>query len=409
MLEVSAAQQLVLNAVQPLSSVREPLGRHLLGRILAEEIVAAQDIPAFDKSLRDGYAVRSADCPPAGAVLAVIGEIAAGAAPGAAIGPGQCQRIFTGAPLPTGADAVVMQEDVEVLPSGHIRLRPGPVRPGQWVYPRGQEMRAGEVILPRDTRLTPAAFGVLASLGRASVEVVAAPRVGIVATGNELLTPGQPWTPGKIYNSNGPLLSALLAELPLELTDAGILPDEEAPLRAGLERLLQQCHVLVIAGGMSVGDYDLVPRTLRALGLVEQVRQVRMKPGKPFLFGRCGACFVFGLPGNPVSAFVCCQLFVLPALRRLLGYAESACLPPVFTGRFREAFTTSNDRPTYHPARSELRQAELLVEPLPWSGAPDLRALLAANALLLLPPGEVRYAPGDPAPVIPLHNPQPPA
>ncbi|MBA2226211.1 molybdopterin molybdotransferase MoeA [Thermogemmata fonticola] len=402
MLEVNAAQQIVLAAVKPLSPTREPLDRRLLGRLLAEEIIAPQDSPACDKSLRDGYAVRAADCPSAGTVLQVIGEIAAGAAPGAGIGPGQCQRIFTGAPLPAGADAVVMQEDVELLPTGHIRLRQGPVRPGQWVYPRGQEMHAGEAILTPDTRLTPAALGVLASLGRASVQVIAAPRVGIVATGNELLAPGQPGTPGKIYNSNGPLLSALLAALPLESIDFGILPDEEAPLRAGLERMLQQCHAIVIAGGMSVGDYDLVPRTLRTLGLDEHIRQVRMKPGKPFLFGRCGDRLVFGLPGNPVSAFVCCQLFVLPALRRLLGYAEADCYPPVLPARFREAFAASNDRPTYHPARYELRPTELLVKPLPWSGAPDLRALLAANALLLLPPGDVRYAPTDPASFIPL-------
>lgn len=402
MLEVSAAQQLVLAAVPPLPAAREPLSHRLLGRILVEEVIAEWDIPPFDKSLRDGYTVRSADCQQAEVVLQVIGEIAAGAAPGASIGPGQCQRIFTGAPLPAGADAVVMQEEVEVLHSGQVRLRHGPVRPGQWVYPRGREMRAGDTILPAGTRLTPAALGVLASLGRATVSVIAAPRVGIASTGNELLDLSQPWSPGKIYNSNGPLLAALLAQLPLDLADYGILPDEEAALRTGLARMLQECHVLVISGGMSVGDYDLVPRTLRSLGLVEHVRQVRLKPGKPFLFGRCSERVVFGLPGNPASAFVCSQLFVLPGLRRMLGYAESACSPPLLSARFREAFAASNDRPTYHPARWESCGAEAVIEPLPWSGAPDLRAWLGANALLVLPAGEVRCAAGDLASFIPL-------
>jgi molybdopterin molybdotransferase len=404
MLEVSAAQQIVLAGVQPLEVVQVPLGPHLLGRILAEAVIAPRDIPAFDKSLRDGYAVRSQDCQAETVMLQVVGEIAAGAAPGATVKPGECQRIYTGAPMPEGADAVVMQEEVERIGATQVRLRGGTVRPGQWVYPRGQEMRAGETIVPAGSRLTAATLGVLASLGRSRLSVIASPRVGIVSTGNELLELSQPWRAGKIYNSNGPLLAALLTRLPLEVTDYGILPDEEAALRTGLQRMLQECHVLVIAGGMSVGDYDLVPRVLRSLGLVEQVRQVRMKPGKPFLFGHCGSRTIFGLPGNPVSTFVCYHLLVEPALRRMLGYAPGACYPPLRSGRLQEELVASHDRPTYHPAVWDWQGAEAVVRPLPWSGAPDLRALLAANALLVLPAGEVRYAPGETVPLIPLEE-----
>jgi len=404
--EVGVAQQVVVEGVSAGEVVHAPLGPDLVGRILAEAVVAPRDLPAFDKSLRDGYAVRSQDCGCGGVVLRVVGEVAAGAAPGARVGAGECQRIYTGAPLPEGADAVIMQEEVEVLGADQVRWRGGgAVQPGQWVYPRGQEMRAGETVVPAGSRLTAATLGVLASLGRATLAVFAAPRVGIVSTGNELLELSQPWREGKIYNSNGPMLAALLTRLPLEATDYGILRDEEAALRTGLERMLQECDVLIIAGGMSVGAYDLVPKVLRSLGLVEQVRQVRMKPGKPFLFGRCGSRVVFGLPGNPVSAFVCYHLFVEAALRRMLGYAPTACVPPLRSGRLPQALVAHHDRPTYHPAVWSWQGSEAVVRPLPWSGAPDLRALLQANALLVLPAGEVRYAPGETVSWIPLEEP----
>ncbi|MCS7021533.1 MAG: molybdopterin molybdotransferase MoeA [Gemmataceae bacterium] len=395
MLEVAQAQEIVLGSTASLPAVDEMVSPQLVGRILAEDVVAERDIPAFDKSLRDGYAVYSGDCSgQRPVVLRVVGEIAAGAAPGARIGRGECQRIYTGAPLPAGADAVVMQEDVDRLDQDQVRVRMA-VQPGQWVYPRGQEMRMGETVLAAGTRLSAAALGVLASLGRHRVRVVAAPRVGIVATGNELLRPDQPWVEGKIYNSNGPMLEALAASMGLPVINYGILQDDAAALQAGLSRMLDECTAVIIAGGMSVGAYDLVPRVLHTLGVSEQIRQVRMKPGKPFLFGQRAQRLVFGLPGNPASAWTCFHLFVRPALRRLMGYSEDECYPPSRYYPISQRFAASNDRPTYHPARQERSSYGERIQPLPWSGAPDLRSLCSADALLVLPPGQVHYEAGQ--------------
>lgn len=404
MIEVAQAQDIILGGSRPLLPRTETASPALLGRILAEDVTAERDQPAFDKSLRDGYAVRAADCSGAEAVLRVAGEVAAGGSVHAAIGPGECLRIYTGAPLPQGADAVVMQEEVEPLEDGQRVRLCGPVQAGQWVYRRGQEMRSGEVVLPAGSRLNAAALGVLASLGRTTVRVHAAPRVGIAVTGNELLDPSEPWREGRIYNSNGPMLQALVASLGLPIHDAGILRDDEAILREALARLLDMCDVLVLAGGMSVGAYDFVPQVLHSLGLSILIRQVRMKPGKPFLYARRDGQAVFGLPGNPASAWVCYQLLVRPALRRMLGYPEEDCYPPLQHCPLRQRFATSNDRPTYYPARRDRGPYGERVGPLPWSGAPDLRALAAADALLVLPPGQVHYQPGELVPVLLLED-----
>jgi molybdopterin molybdotransferase len=400
MIEVGEAQTIVLQECHPLPATIEPLSWRVCGRILAEEVLAPRDWPASDKSLRDGYAVRSQDCSAGQVVLQVVGEIAAGVTATEALRSGQCMRIFTGAPLPAGADAVVMQEEVELLGDGHtVRLR-GPVHPGQWIYHRGQEMRAGEIVLPAGIQLNPAAIGVLASLGRTTVRIYPAPRVGLAVTGNELLEPSQPWQEGKIYNSNGPMLEALLAQAGIHATNYGILQDDETLLRTALVGAIAECDVVILAGGMSVGAYDLVPYVLQNLGFVERIRQVRIKPGKPFLYARRHTQIVFGLPGNPGSTWVCFQLFVRPALRRMLGYAIEQCYPPLQHYPLSQPFSTTNDRPTYYPARLHRDGQQHLVQPLPWSGAPDLRALAQADGLIILPPGNVHYQIGELVPVL---------
>ena len=380
MLEVADALAIVLEHTRPRGSRMEPLSPGLLNRILAVDLVANQDSPPFDKSLRDGYAVRSANY---GSELIVIEEIAAGAVPTKAVGRGECSRIFTGAPMPAGADAVVMQEDVEVV-GETIRITGGGVKPGQWVFPRGAEMKAGESVFTAGTKLNAAAIGVLANLGAAEVPVFPWPQVSVLATGDELVPVEEEPGPGRIRNSNGSMLAAQVCNAGGEVQDCGIVRDTESDMLDIIGTVLAQSDVVLLAGGVSAGKFDLVPGVLERLGVKAHFHKVRMKPGKPLLFGTFNDTLVFGLPGNPVSAFACFELFVRPALRKMAGEAaaglQTATLP------LAEAIAEVNDRPTYRPAKLESGT----VRPLPWAGAPDLRAMATADALLVLPAGESR-------------------
>jgi molybdopterin molybdotransferase len=398
MLEVAEALAVVLRHARPPGGRTSLLGAEAVGQVLAADVTADRDSPPFDKSLRDGYAVRSADCASPSAELRVVEEIAAGAVPQRAVEPGECARIFTGAPIPSGADAVVMQEDTE--PHGdRVRIKDR-VRPGQYVFLRGTEMRAGEVVLRAGTVLNAAAIGVLASVGAAAAPVFPRPRVSVLSTGDELVAAaGQPG-PGQIRNSNGPMLTALAARAGAEANDLGIARDTPDDLRTPIRAALEHSDVLLLAGGVSAGKFDLVPGVLHDLGVEQHFHQVRMKPGKPLFFGTRGGRLVFGLPGNPVSAFVCFELFVRPALRVLAGHAD----PGPRTARLplAEAVSESNDRPTYRPAKLEPADVGWAVRPLPWAGAPDLRGLQPADALLALPAGDSRFDPGTPVPVVML-------
>ena len=398
MLEVAEALAEVLARVRPREPVTETLSPAVLGRVLAEDARADADSPPFPKSLRDGYAVRSADCAKPNAELEVVAEIAAGAVPTVPINPGECARIFTGAPMPDVADAVVMQEDTQPLDGGRVRITDANVKPRQWVFARGTEMRAGDVVLRAGTILNPAALGVLASLGQTRANLFPAPKVSVHSTGNELVEPGASVPLGKIRNSNGPMLVAQVTRAGGHPTYLGIVRDDRESATVTFKVALATANVFVIAGGVSVGKFDLVPAILEELGVAVHFRQVRMKPGKPLLFGTKDRTLVFGLPGNPVSAFVCFELFVRPALRALAGHADPG---PVTTRLpIAEALAVTNDRPSYHPAKLELGEAGWTVRPLQWLGAPDLRGLQPADALLALPPGDTRLDRGQPANVV---------
>lgn len=385
MLEVADALRTILAVARPLHPSPDGL-RHtdLLGRVLAEDVRADLDSPPFTKSLMDGYAVRAADCP---GVLRVVGEVAAGAVPANVLHPGEAAAIFTGAPIPDGADAVVMKERTELLPEGRVRIT-DPIAVGKNILLRGHEMTAGEVVLPRGTLLTPAACGLLASVGQTQVAAIPAVRVGILATGNELVEPSETPGPGKIRNSNGPMLTAQARRAGAVPTDHGIGRDDPSALAALIRQALDDADVLLLAGGVSVGKYDLVPDVLKQLGIEVRFHHVRMKPGKPLLFGTLGEKLVFGLPGNPVSAFVGFELFVRPALEAMSGREPG---PHIESRPLVASLRTANDRPTYHPAFVDDRG----VTALPWFGSADLRGLLNANALLALPVGEVVCESGE--------------
>ena len=386
MLEVADALAIVLERARPLEPRLEPLSPALLHRILAVEARADRDSPPFDKSLRDGYAVRSADCD-YNAELLLVEEIRAGALPKSSISRYDCARIFTGAPMPDGADAVVMLEDTDVL-GDCIQIRDDRVKAGHWVFPRGTEMRAGDVAIAAGTRLNAAAIGVLAGIGASEVNVYPRTRVAVIATGDELVRVNEQPGPGQIRNSNGAMLAAQAVSAGAEVSELGIARDTLDDLKKIIGSALDTSEVVLLAGGVSAGNFDLVPIVLEELGMAALFHKVRMKPGKPLLFGTFGNTLVFGLPGNPVSAFVCFELFVRPALRRLAG--EMVPGPRSVLMPLAEAIAEANDRPTYRPATLE----NGTVRPLQWAGSPDLRGIARADALIVLPAGESRLDAG---------------
>lgn len=393
MLEVAAAREIVLRHAVPMPAVEVPLSSAVLGHVLGEAVTADRDSPPFRKSMMDGYAVRSADC--TGSVeLSIVEEIAAGAVPQKNVGPGEAARIFTGAAMPDGADAVVMQERTEALPDRRVRVGDTALSPGRNVIPRGGEMTAGQTVLAVGDVLTPQAFGLLATVGRIAAKLVPSPRVGVLATGNELVPAGAEPAPGQIRNSNGPMLLALVQRGGGIPTDFGIAIDDPEKLRSAIQLGLEQSDVLVLTGGVSVGTYDLVPGVLADLDVRAHFHKVRMKPGKPLLFGTRGEKLVFGLPGNPVSSFACFELFVRPAIRAMAGHRDPG--PTTTRLPLAEPLTANHDRPTFHPGVIEYRRAGVSVRPLAWGGSADLRSATMANALIVLPPGPVSLASGEP-------------
>jgi molybdopterin molybdotransferase len=398
MLTVSAAQTLILQHARPLPPETVPLTA-ALGRVLAEAVASDLDVPPFDKALMDGYAVRAQDLPTGVGSLRVVEEITAGQTPSRSLGAGQASRVMTGAPLPPGADAVIVIERTRLADADTVCVEDRPPRPEQNVLRQGREMRRGETVLAAGTVLRPQEFGLLATVGRTAVQVVATPRVAVLTTGDEVVeaavTPG----PGQIRNSNGPMLvaqTALAGGTPRYL---GIARDRLDSLRPLVAEGLR-ADVLILSGGVSAGKLDLVPDVLREAGVEAHLHKVEMKPGKPVFFGKRPPTLVFGLPGNPVSALVCFELFVAPAVRRLRGHADPG--PHFVTAVLAEDFSYRTDRPTYHPARLEAADGGWRVRPVPWFGSSDLRGLGAANALIVFPAGDHRHQAGQPFPVLRL-------
>jgi molybdopterin molybdotransferase len=316
-LTVEEALDQILSRVKPLPAERVPL-MDALGRALAEPIVSGREIPPWANSSMDGYAVRASDTTRVPAKLAVVGTVSAGALPSRGVGAGEAIRIFTGAPLPPGADAVIPQEDTDAV-DGHVTLKAS-VNAGAYVRLRGEDLRVGDTVLVPGVALGPAEIGLLATLGHAQVCVHRRPRVAILSTGNELAELGREPGPGQIPNTNSYSLFAQVLEAGAEPINLGIAGDQ---LEAIAERLRWGggADVLLSSAGVSVGDLDLVKTALQHAGAELHLWQVSMRPGKPITFGSLGGHAVFGLPGNPVSAMVTFELFVRPALRRLAGFS----------------------------------------------------------------------------------------
>lgn len=366
----------------PIGVEQVPL-EHALGRVLAAPVHADDDYPAFDKAMMDGFAVRSADAKSAGAALRVAGFVPAGDVYQGRIDAGEAVRINTGAPLPDGADAVVKIEDC-VVENDFVTIRTA-VHEGQSVAPRGSHRRRGDTVLTPPVRLGPAQIAAAATAGSALLTVARPVGAAVVSTGDELVTPGEPKLPGRIYDSNGPMLTALLRQFGAEPRNLGFGRDTAASLTALFEQALAHPVVLAV-GGMSMGTLDLVPQTLSSLGVTWYFHGVEMRPGKPVAYGLGpNGQHVFGLPGNPVSAFVCSWLFARMAVRALQGYEAR---PParLSVTLARDIKAHRDSRPAFLPAR--LRSEEdrgLLAEPCHWGGSGDPFGLAEADALLCLP------------------------
>ncbi len=359
-----------------------------LGRVLARGVVSGLDVPPADNSAMDGYAVRVADLSAPDALLAVSQRIPAGVV-GTPLQPGTAARIFTGAQLPEGADAVVMQEQAQAEPAGDsglgaVRIAASPPA-GQWIRRRGEDVQHGAEVLAAGSRLTPQALGLAASVGASRLGVRRRPRVALFSTGDELVMPGESLRPGAIYNSNRFTLRGLLLAAGCEVNDLGIVPDRLDATRDALRQAAQHSDLILTSGGVSVGEEDHIKPALKAEGWLE-AWQVAMKPGKPLVFGathRAEALFI-GLPGNPVSSFVTFLLAVAPVLRALQGMP--AALPPAIRVRADFDWTKPDVRREFLRARFN---AEGGVELFPNQSSGVLTSAVWADGLVDNPSGQV--------------------
>jgi molybdopterin molybdotransferase len=315
MLAVAEAQALMLAAVRPVADTETVPTLNANGRILAHAQVSGMNVPGMDNTQMDGYAVRAADCASGDAVLTVSQRIPAGHV-GQPLLPGTAARIFTGAHIPEGADAVVMQEQCELV-GNLVTIKHAP-KPGEWIRRAGEDITNGSVILPAGARLRSQELGLAASVGLAELPVKRKLRVAVFFTGDELTMPGEPLAPGAIYNSNRFTLRALLENLGCQITDFGIVPDSLEATRSVLRESAQAHDLIITSGGVSVGEEDHIKPAVEAEGKLN-MWLIAVKPGKPLAFGEVGNAFFLGLPGNPVASFITFLMFVRPFILRLQG------------------------------------------------------------------------------------------
>ena len=314
MVAVNEAKELIAAHIVAMPAITLPLAD--AGQlVLAADIIAPLDIPAYPQSSMDGYAFGFSGWQQGS--LHVNGEMAAGDSRSLQVQPGQAVRIFTGAPVPPGADTVVMQEKTTVL-DNTLQFTDNNIQAGDHVRPAGSEIKAGALAMPAGSLLTPAALGFLAGIGITEVPVYNRPRVCLLVTGNELQQPGRPLQYGQVYESNSVALSAALRQLGFPQLQVTHAPDNLATLQQTITQLLQQCDVLLVTGGVSVGEYDFVSRALAGNGVQQVFHRVKQRPGKPLYFGQKQQQYVFGLPGNPSSVLTCFYQYVLPALQQLM-------------------------------------------------------------------------------------------
>lgn len=398
LLPVDEALAQVLDGAAPLPG--EDAALHLAaGRALAADVIAGRMQPPFPASAMDGYAVRAADIAAVPATLRVVGHSVAGRRFGGTVGPGEAVRIFTGAPVPEGADAVLIQEDADAGGDGTVTARES-VASGRNIRPAGLDFTAGETLLPKGRVLDAAALALAAASGPASLSVVRRPLVAVLSTGDELVQPGVAPTPDQIVASNAYGVAALVEEAGGTAADLGIAPDDEGLIRAAIRHALAiKADVIVTLGGASVGDHDLVGAALAAEGMTPGFWKVAMRPGKPLMFGRFGSARVLGLPGNPVSALVCAHLFLKPLVATLSGRAPDEAMRDAILATAMKA----NDHRQDH-VRAEVvhRDGRLMATPFASQDSSMLKTMAMANALIVRPPHAPAAEAGEPCRVLML-------
>ena len=386
MIDLEDAQRTVLEACSPLAAVTSPTAE-ALGLVLAEDVVADEDVPPFPNSAVDGYAVIAADLADPPAEVRVVGETAAGAPPfERTVRRGEAVRVMTGAPLPPGVDAVAMVEDSEVVAGGLVRLARS-LAVGAAVRDVGEDVHVGDVVFGAGAIVRPAVLGVLASINARQIRVVPAARVAVLSTGDELVTDGAPLRPGQIRESNATMLTPLLAEAGCVVDNYGVVPDDEVALEAALRGAVATCDAVVTSGGVSMGEYDVVKAVLAKIADVQWM-QIAIKPAKPFAFGILDGTPLFGLPGNPVSSLVSFELLARPALRRMMGHRHVA--RPSLVG-IADADLRRQPDGKVHFVRvngSFADDGRYHVTPVGAQGSHQLAATALADALAVVPDGD---------------------
>lgn len=391
MISFEEALSTILASAKPLPASPRPLV-DACGFGLLADFHALIDNPAFDNSAVDGYGVGGN----AVGKLKVVGVSAAGDAPDRQVTTGEAIRIFTGAPIPSGVTSVVMQEDVHV-DEGYVTVPPS--HNGDHIRRQGEEYLEGTLLLHKGARITPSVVSLLASNGMDQLDLPATPTVAIAVTGDELVAPGGHLGLGQIYNSNGPALQLAVQAAGARPLEPIILKDDPAVLRDALEQLIRESDVVVVSGGMSVGDRDFVRPALLSLGLKESFWRISMRPGKPVLFGTIGDKLIFGLPGNPVSTLVTFHLLVRPALRRLMGVLEAE---PTFPARLREDLRSAPGRTDFQRGKLIREGHELSVQALDGQGSHFAGGLAKADCLIRIPTDTETVLAGEWLDVVPL-------
>lgn len=380
---LAEAQREVLAAMRPLPEAETELD-DALGLVLSSDVAAPHDLPPFDNSAMDGFAVQAADTTDAPVELAVLDDVAAGHVSEQIVGPGTAITIMTGAPMPEGADAVVIVEETDRIAPDRVRVNAA-VEPGSAVRVAGGDLISGTTVLQAGERLDPARLGLLASIGVASPRVRRRPVVSVLSTGDEVMPPDtRELRPGTIRDANRPMLIAMLRELGTDVVDLGIVADDARLLRSTLEEAAASSDAVITSGGVSMGEYDLVKQVLGELGRIEFWR-VAMQPAKPFAFGFLGETPLFGLPGNPVSVTVAFEQFVRPGLLARMG-ARKLFRPRVL-GVMSEPVSTSPEKTVFLRVGFRKEGDETLVELAGGQGSHMLSALAAADAFAVIPVG----------------------
>ncbi|MFO0793084.1 MAG: gephyrin-like molybdotransferase Glp [Candidatus Brocadiaceae bacterium] len=398
MITVDTAVKIVTDVIEPLPSRLVPF-ESSLGFCLARDVQSDIDMPPFDRSAMDGYAVIAEDTTNAPVELTVIEDIAAGYMPRKKVGRGQASKIMTGAAVPEGADAVVKFEETEDISSPNRAKILKSIRKGSNISRCGEDMKVGQTVLRKGMIIRPQEIGILSTVGKSSVEIYSAPTIGIISTGDELVEVGTKPSLAQIRNSNGYSLAAQARRMKAEVELLGIVKDRKEEIANIMCRGLNK-DILILSGGVSMGEYDLVGDVMKDLNTHIYFEKVALRPGKPVIFGKKDRTFIFALPGNPVASFVTFELFIYPTIRKMMGF--STLHRTTVKAIVETELLVKRKRREYRPAHLSTQNNQWHVSPVEWHGSADLLSTTRANSLLIVREDAEKYAAGQLADVIVL-------